>query len=315
MTAPEWTPERTITPELAAEVITAQFPALAGQPVREFGAGWDNVVLAVGEEWLFRFIHRAVALDGARRELAVLRHLADPFALRVPHPVWVGTPTPAVGWPFWGTRLIAGTELADAGIPDDARTGLAADVGRFLRVLHDPDLAASTAAACADAGVPLPVDPLRRGDAADVVRRLRGWLPRLAARGLWAPDEATDDLLARAGRLGGPTDEDGPPVLVHGDLHVRHVLVGPDGAACGVIDWGDTALADPAVDLMIAFAAFRGDARRALLDAYGPVGPDRETRARVMALYASTLLAEHGAAEGRTSLRDEALAGMARAVT
>ena len=33
-------------------------------------------------------------------------------------------------------------------------------------------------------------------------------------------------------------------VLIHGDLQAEHILIGPDGSAAGVIDWGDTALSD-----------------------------------------------------------------------
>src|SRR5207342_2307898 len=40
--------------------------------------------------------------------------------------------------------------------------------------------------------------------------------------------------------------------VVHGDLYARHVLVDDDAAACGVIDWGDIHLGDPAVDLALA---------------------------------------------------------------
>ena len=130
-------------------------------------------------------------------------------------------------------------------------------------------------------------------------------LPQLVRQGRL--DEA---LIDRATRLGTPS---APPVLVHGDLHVRHVLsVG--GVATGVIDWGDTALADPAVDLMIGYAAFTGDVRSAFLSAYGPVDHERETRARMLALHVSAVLAEYALAEGLDDLAREALAAMGRSV-
>ncbi len=59
----------------------------------------------------------------------------------------------------------------------------------------------------------------------------------------------------------------------------------PDGLAAGVIDWGDCCLADPALDLSLAYGAFSGSARDALLSAYGrPVDEERELRARLLAL-------------------------------
>lgn len=53
----------------------------------------------------------------------------------------------------------------------------------------------------------------------------------------------------------------GPLAVCHGDLHVRHLLVDRDGSATGVIDWGDLCLADPAVDLSIAYFGFAGKPR------------------------------------------------------
>ena len=59
-----------------------------------------------------------------------------------------------------------------------------------------------------------------------------------------------------AGWLGGWLDRLGeyrPPqptlVLIHGDIAPRNVLVAPDGRAlAALVDWGDAALADPAMD-------------------------------------------------------------------
>jgi aminoglycoside phosphotransferase (APT) family kinase protein len=93
-----------------------------------------------------------------------------------------------------------------------------------------------------------------------------------------------------------PMDRGPPSVICHGDLHVRHVLVG-GSAITGVIDWGDLCLADPAVDLSIAFAAFSEDQRQAFFTAYGSIDPDRELRARALAISLSALLTEYAMAQ------------------
>jgi aminoglycoside phosphotransferase (APT) family kinase protein len=308
-----WTPERTITRELAAQVIADQFPELAGQPVAAFDSGWDNVVLAVGDEWVFRFIHRAVALDGAARELAVLTHLADRFDLPVPLPQYVGRPTSEVPWPFWGTRRLPGRELAIAQLPDEHRTHLARQVGSLLRELHEPDLTAQTVAAVAERGLDLPVDPMHRADPAAFVGRTLEQLDRMVTEGTWQPDTEVTHLLERAAALPTPGDE---PVLVHGDLHARHLLVDPaTGNGTGVIDWGDTALGDPAVDLGIAFGAFAGPARAAFVESYGPIPEDRELRARALAVRLNALLLDYAAAERMTELEEETRLSLRRAVS
>ncbi|MEE6272675.1 phosphotransferase [Georgenia sp. MJ206] len=354
MTRHQWTPDRVIDAELAAAVVADQFPDLAGLPVRRFGEGWDNVLYAVGDEWLFRFIHRSVALPGARRELAVLTELADSLPLPIPHPVHIGTPTAEVPWPFWGTRVIPGSELAEAGLDDDARVGVARSMGEFLRALHGPELAESVTAAAEAAGAPLPVDPMRRADPSHTAAQARETLARLVAAGvgvgasidadadadadayvdddvcadraaaagpggfvdggssvLALPYEALENLLTTAEAVGAPT---GRPVLVHGDLHVRHVLMAPAGEATGVVDWGDTALGDPAVDLMLVYAAFAGDARAAFFDAYGEVDAATALRARALAVRVCTLLLEYALAEQYTALAAESWACLCRAV-
>ena len=190
-------------------------------------------------------------------------------------------PADGYPWPFWGGRLVPGVELAEARLPDASREPLATQVGGFLRALHDPQVAH-------DLGGTLPHDPMRRGTPSTRGPMAREALDRLAARGTWDAasdlDRQIDDVIAAADPLPAPTGE---PVLVHGDLHLRHLLVGADGRATGVIDWGDCCLADPALDLSLAYGAFSGPARAALLSAYGrPVDEERELRARLLALVA-----------------------------
>ncbi len=156
----------------------------------------------------------------------------------------------------------------------------------------------------------LPVDPMGRGDPSVRAPMARERLHRLAAQGVWRPDPAVYALLAAAALLGPP---DGAPVLAHGDLHQRHLLLDGAGRAAGVIDWGDVCLGDPALDLSLAYGGFTGAARAALLDAYGPVTAERETRARVLAIFLSAALAEYAHGEHRTALLRESLAGISRA--
>ncbi len=303
MTA-EWTPERTVSPGRAAELVGGQFAALRGAPVRELATGWDNTVFLVGGLWVFRFPRREVAVPGVRREIAVLPRLAPRLPLPVPVPELVGRPADGYPWPFWGARMIHGRELAESGLPAAERGGAAAGLGEFLRVLHDPSLVAEAPE--------LPRDPMRRGDPAVRAPMARERLGRLAREGIWRPDPRVERLLADGERL-GPSGE--AFTVVHGDLHVRHLLVGEDSRAAGVIDWGDLCLADPAVDLSLAYGGFEGPSRTALLSAYGPVGGGRELRARVLAVFLGAILAEYAASTGRERLLAEALAAIGRAVT
>jgi aminoglycoside phosphotransferase (APT) family kinase protein len=301
----EWEPEHAVSVVEAGELIGAQFPSLRDVVVEPLATGWDNTVFLVGGEWVFRFPRRAVALPGLVREMAVLPRLAPSLPLPIPVPEFLGRPSAAYPWPFWGGRHVPGRELADARPADHLRVVAARELGEFLRALHEPRLVAEYANG-------LPRDPLHRGDPAVRAPLARERLARLALGRVWEPDPAVERLLVDGERL-GPSDH--AFAVAHGDLHLRHLLVHGDGRAAGVIDWGDLCLADPAVDLSIAYAGFAGPARAALLDAYGAVDAERETRARVLAVFLCSALAEYAAGTDREELLAESLAGIARAVT
>jgi len=74
---PRWAPDITVDAPLAARVIAEQFRELAGLPVVQIGAGWDNAVFSVGQDWVFRFIHRQTAVQGSAAEVAVGDGMAD----------------------------------------------------------------------------------------------------------------------------------------------------------------------------------------------------------------------------------------------
>jgi aminoglycoside phosphotransferase (APT) family kinase protein len=128
---------------------------------------------------------------------------------------------------------------------------------------------------------------------------------------LWRVPRRVHRLLDEAKRRLPPPE---PPVLVHGDLHFRHVLVDGDGAASGVIDWGDVCLADPAIDLQLVWSFLEPEQRAAFLDAYGrPVAEAQLVRARVLALSLCAALAAYGHGERMGSVEREALDGLTRA--
>ncbi len=303
-TVPEWAPEHEVTAEIAGALIGRRFRELRGASVEPLATGWDNTVFLVAGEWAFRFPRRRIAVARVERELAVLPALAPRLPLAVPVPRFAGEPGEDFPWPFWGARLIPGRELADVRPPDGDRVALAAEAGAFLRALHDPALAR-------EAGAGLPLDPMERADPALRAARTTGRLDALAALGVWERDPALEEFLSAALGWEAPG---GDPVLVHGDLHVRHLLLDPGGRAAGVIDWGDVCLADPAVDLSFAYAGFEGAARESFLAAYGPVPEERAAAARTLALNLCATLAEYAASTGRDALLAESLAGLRRAL-
>jgi len=132
----EWAAEIEVGEELAQTLIGGRYPALLrGGGLRRLGEGWDNVVWATAGDVAFRFPRRRIALDGVRREMALLPRLAPLVPLAIPDAAFPGEPAAGFPWPWFGSRLVAGREIAAAALTDDQRIALAAPLARFLRVL------------------------------------------------------------------------------------------------------------------------------------------------------------------------------------
>jgi aminoglycoside phosphotransferase (APT) family kinase protein len=251
----------------------------------------------VDGEWVFRFPRREMVIRGLRLELELLPRLAGLLPLAVPVPTLLGEPSEEFRWPFYGAPFLPGRELAMAGLGDEERLRIARPLGEFLRTLHS-----------LETDWELPLDPVRRADMSFRVPKTRERFQELERHGLWtAPPEAHAIVDAAAG-LDPPEGR----AVVHGDLHLRHVLVEDDGRPTAVIDWIDLSRNEPAVDLVLYWAAFSETARDEFRAAYGPIRSDQLLRARILSLFLCGTLAVWGRVEGVQSVEREALAGLER---
>ncbi len=280
-------------------MIAECFPELAPRRLEEFGEGWDNTAFLVDGEWVFRFPRRAVAGELMEVECTVLPAIAPYLPLPVPVPKWIGRSEAHLPWTFAGYRLLAGRTACRA-TPNAAQRCAAAEaLAQFLAALHT-----------------VPTDELRaRGATGDLFGRLdlQRRLPKaeeqieealriglISKRGPWM---AAIEGLPSGWEPGGST-------LVHGDLYARHVLLDDGARPCGVIDWGDAHLGDPAIDLALAWGFLPPAGRRAFRAAYGSIDEDtwRVARFRALSSAFAILLYGHDVGdgdllrEGRTAL-------------
>ena len=293
---PVWSAELVVDEPLVLRLLS-QFPELDLRSLRRLAEGWDNSVWLVNKRYAFRFPHREIAIPGFRRELDVLPRLPA-LPLPVPRPVFVGTPTEEFPWPFFGSELLQGVESGEARLDDAARIDVGLELGQFLRELHAVEL-----------DVALPFDPNRRTDMERRANLTRDHLAEVERLGVWRAPPRVEELLNEAQRLPPPEQ----PVLVHGDLHFRHVLV-DGGAASGVIDWGDVCRSDPAIDLPLLWSFVPPEGRAAFLSTYGQINEAQLLRARVLAVQLCAVLAHYGRVEGNAGVEREAVAGLERAL-
>jgi aminoglycoside phosphotransferase (APT) family kinase protein len=293
----EWSAEVTVDEALARRLIREQFPDVELRSLRLLGEGWDMTVWLVDEEWVFRFPRRSVVIAGIENEIAALPRLAPLLPLPIPVPTLIGRPSDAYAWPFYGAPFLPGGELADANLDDDARARLARPLAEFLRALHAVELDHD-----------LPIDPVKRADMAWRVPRARERLAEVESLGLWRALPELDGVLATAQELPVPEAS----VTAHGDLHLRHLLVGDGGEPTAVIDWIDLSRNDPSVDLVLYWCLLPPEGRREFLKAYGPLSEEQLLRARVLALFLCGVLAVWGHHEGVEPVKREAIAGLER---
>ncbi len=296
MGMPVWSAEITVDEPLARGLIADQFPEVALESTALLGVGWDNTAWLVDDRWVFRFPRRAVAIPGFERELAALPQLAPRLPLPIPDPVFVGRPADEFPWPWFGAAQVPGRE--PLGLDEATRAAFAEPLGRFLRALHEAPLSDG-----------LPHDPMGRADMAVRVPKTLEQLEPVEAAGLWRATDAVHRLFDTAHSL-PPSDT---KVVLHGDLHFRHLLVDDRGTPSGVIDWGDMSCGDPAIDLSLVFSLVPAAAHAAFLAAYGPVRDDQLVRARVLAINLCSVLLLYGHTEGMRDVEREALAALERA--
>lgn len=275
-----WAAEVALDLDRARELVAAALPELAGRPIRVLGEGFDNLAVLVDGVWVVRLPRRAFGGRAMADELAVLPHLVGALPAPISAPERVGRPVEGYPWTIAAYRRRPGTSGCTPGLDT---SGLAVPLGRFLGTLHALPAAHPAHSAA-------PPDRIRRMDR-------DGRRPRLveAARSLGLDAAAID---ARLAALSEAPDHAGPPVLVHGDLHPRHVLVGPEGGLAEVIDWGDTHVGDPAQDLSIAWTLLGSDQRPGFFAAYRAAGGRDDgamhDRARFKALHYGVLLEQYG---------------------
>jgi aminoglycoside phosphotransferase (APT) family kinase protein len=283
----------------ASALIQSQFPELAPTEVVPFGEGFDNTAYLVNRQWVFRFPRRAFAVPLLAVEIRLLPLIASQVPLPVPTPVFSGHPTGSYPWPFYGYHLMAGTTACRANLASDQRHHLAGPLGRFLAALHAIPLAE---AAAHGAGP----DTIRRLDVPFRLQKAETTLTTLVEKGVITdPGPIRHALHTLADPLPGPR----PQVLVHGDLYARHLLVDDHGDLSGIIDWGDTHLGDPALDIAIAPYFLPPDAWTTFRYAYGPISDETWRLARFRALVHALLVQVFATAIGDADLLREAQIG------
>jgi aminoglycoside phosphotransferase (APT) family kinase protein len=283
MTQP-WVADTELTGEGAARLIEAQFPALSPVQIEMMGVGWDNAAFTVNDRYVFRFPRRQIAAKLIEREARILPLLAPHLPLPIPLPEFIGQDN-NYPYPFAGYRMLPGITADRAVWTDETRAACALPLAQFLSALHRIPVDNETRQWA-------PGDEIERTNLPKRLAVLRERLQHIAPRIGEAERASVERSLEH---LAGTPSLSAPTCWVHGDLYARHFLVDESNIPCGVIDWGDVHLGDPALDLSIACSFLPSRARPAFREAYGH-NDDTALwdRARFRALSYGVLLTHYG---------------------
>jgi aminoglycoside phosphotransferase (APT) family kinase protein len=255
-----------------AGLLEREAPRWAGLvPRRIASEGTDNAVFRLGKSLSVRIARRADAVPLLEKELDWLPRLTR-LPLEVPELRHRGRidARRSFGILTW----VEGNPATPARIE---RPKLAArDLARFLRALQTVD----------DTGAPGagPRNAMRGVALADLDARTREAMTRVG-------DEIDARSALRLWDAGCAAGFRGPPVWLHGDLKAGN-LIARQGRLCGVIDWGLSAVGDPAADYAAAWAWIEPTARDAFRDAL-EIDADDWCRGRAWALYGAVIALSH----------------------
>lgn len=249
-----------ITPALVSRLLERQFPQWAHLLVSRVELdGWDNTTFRLGDEFSVRLPSADGYVPQVDKEHRWLPVLAPQLPVRIPEPVARGEPEPAFPRPWSVYRWLQGEPATVERVHDLEL--FAHDLSVFLAALYEIDPASGPPAGQHSffRGGPLATyDAETRAS----ITALADRIDASAATQVWEAALATEWRQA--------------PVWVHGDVVGSNLLV-VDGRLSAVIDFGCSAVGDPACDLAIAWTFFFGESREAFRDG---LGLDRGTWAR-----------------------------------
>lgn len=239
-------PTPAIDVDLVRGLVDQQFPRWASLAVTPVPLGGnDNRTFRLGEQLLVRLPSDGTYAAAVAKEQRWLPVLAAGLPLPIPAPVGAGVPGLGYRHPWSVYRWIEGETAAVGPIGDLGE--FAGALARFLVALQAVD----------PTGGP-PPGPHSFSRGGDLGVYASETIDAIGALGADVDGPAAQEVWDAA--LASTCTAD--PVWVHGDIAAGNLLV-RDGRLSAVIDFGGTAVGDPACDLVIAWTLLSGSSREA----------------------------------------------------
>lgn len=288
-----------LSPDLARKLIAEQFPAYASLPIGDVEKqGHDNRTYRLGDHMLIRMPTAADYALKVPKEQELLPQLEKHLSVSIPAPIKMGKPSVDYPYPFSIYKWLPGKSINLLTLTDQEKEQLAFDLAKFLKELQ----------AIIDIEGPEPGQHnWWRGDhvsvydkgAREQIAELAEIIDARKALALW--DQACTTRWNKA------------PIWIHGDFAIGNIII--DGRKLSaVIDFGCTAVGDPACDLVIAWNYLPSKAREIFISKMD-LDEDTWLRGRAWALWKATFelcqIADKNSAEAEVQKQiiDEVMGG------
>lgn len=303
MKSTTWNADIAVTEEIAQKCIARQFPALL--PFQHFtclGEGWDNIVFLVNQTVIFRFPRRKLAVDLLNRENKILKSLALMLNLDIPLPLYFGIPSDDYPYPFSGYTFIPGASGCTANLSREARQESIIPLALFLKKLHAINAKKAEFMRAEAQLFDRTVFPSLR-------QTLEERINLILEKNISQIEKTVFyEEMQKAEKITLPLHD---KCLVHGDLYCRHLIFNQQKLTA-IIDWGDTGINNPAVDLAVIWSFYPEQMHSQFFEIYGHVEKNSWNYARFLGLYSAFTLLLYGHETGDVCLKKEALDSLQR---
>ena len=226
-----------VNTELATSLLRANFRDFSFRRIEFLKAGWDSCAFLVDDAFVFRFPKRAEVEDRLRGEIELLKIISNNKNDTIPIPQFEFLGSGNANYPFLfvGYRKLRGESQAEKRVL--LQNSELMRLVQFLKGLHSIPIDSVSSVKEEDS---LPSNVWQEGKAKFEERLLS--LSRVNA----LLEKQVRDFLENY--RWSILDKSFTKCFVHNDLLPEHILLNAKGDISGIIDWGDAAIDDPAID-------------------------------------------------------------------
>lgn len=282
----------------AAEIINANISNIKINDIKLLGEGWDNTTWIINNSLCFRFPKHEEAARLLSNEINILSKCIGSKYISVPYPKYICSSPKSFKYIFYAHDYIPGLTGDNAKLSRNGRISIANKLATFLKELHNTPIEE-----CISFGIT--EDQINRLDFRLRYSDFKKRLSYLLENNLLNDCSRIENFYKENMNITIPKDIR----LCHGDLYAKHLIIN-NNDLYGVIDWGDSELIHPAIDLAIVYQYLPKEAHSIFWNIYGEVENNIHTIAMLRAIYSSVTICWYANQVGDASLLNEGIIGL-----